>query len=516
MVRHVCTLLFFCVAGQRRPVTIASVMDLKQYDVQNFHPKYLDQDEVNEPLKVISDFFSADWLPGHLDSLFEWRKYVIEEGYYTDEHKKSPAGLLFTHQLNARLVEAVYLISRTKRAMKLAGAIYINFDVQLRQEEQEWLHYPIYLSSIERINPYFAISNFFKIYTVNQYLDFLYEWLETGLSNHSADEFLDTSDVIYFYENMQKLYEAAWIIKQREIEPTLKESADECGETVTAQVKRYPARLPLMNFNCSFNEAITPSEQLGLNHLVEIILKEMESVLMIIYLGTHPDPNTFYLLIITEEKEKTPEHQILDKIEKICSSLINVCAIVHKSDAFLRALEDGSRFFINAIRKNKIAYRSSKLELPELRNPDEKSIKNQVEAIWNRWGKQGKDFLDTSLTCFDDGNYNLAVFLMHQAVESTLSAIIRVNLGYRLSIHNLARQLRITLIFTDDLKNVFVFNVIEDVQLFELLQTAYSAARYKDDFTADKETVQALSDKVCKLFVTAEGMYHQVIKELKD
>ncbi|WP_158827541.1 hypothetical protein [Mucilaginibacter lacusdianchii] len=359
-------------------------MDLKQYDVQNFHPKYLDQDEVNEPLKVINDFFSADWLPGHLESLLEWRKRVIEEGYYTDEHKKSPAGLLFTHQLNARLIEAVYLISRTKRALKLAGAIHINFDQQLQQEEQEWLHYPVHLSSIERINPYFAISNFFKVYTVSQYLNLLYEWLETGLSNHSADEFLDTSDVIYFYENMQRFYEAAWIIKQREIEPTLKKSADSRDETVSVQVKRYPVRLPLMNFNCRFNEAITPAEQLGLNQLVKIILKEIVSVLMIIHLGTHPDPDTFYLLIITEEKDKTPEHQFLDKIEKKCGHLINVCAIVHKSDAFIRALEEGSRFFINALRKNKIAYQSSKLEIPELRNPDEKSIKNQVEAIWNR------------------------------------------------------------------------------------------------------------------------------------
>ncbi|MDN3551264.1 HEPN domain-containing protein [Mucilaginibacter aquaedulcis] len=146
----------------------------------------------------------------------------------------------------------------------------------------------------------------------------------------------------------------------------------------------------------------------------------VESVLMILHLGTHPDPDTFYLLIITKEQDKTSEHQLLDKIEKKCGHLINVCAIVHKSDAFIRGLEDGSRFFINTLQKNKIAYRSSKLELPELQIPDEKSIRGQVEAIWNRWGKQAKDFLDTSLTCVDDGNYNLAVFLMHQAVESTL------------------------------------------------------------------------------------------------
>jgi HEPN domain-containing protein len=491
-------------------------MDLKQYDTENFHPRYLDQDQINDPLKVISDFFSADWLPGHLEKLLEWRKYVIEEGYYKDDQKKSPAGLLYTHELNARLVEAVYLISRTKRALKLTGVVHINFERQLQEEEQNWLHYPIYLSPVEKINPYFSISNLFKVYTVDRYLHFLYEWLEIGLSNHAVDEFIETSDVIYFYENMQKLYEAAWIIKQREIEPTFKKSTEEREETVTTQVKCYPVRLPLLNFNCRFNEAITSAEQLGLNQLVEIILREIGSVLMIIHLGTHPDPDTFYLLIITEEQDKTPEHQILDKIEKKCGHLINVCAIVHKSDAFLRGLEDGSRFFFNALRKNKIAYQSSKLELPELQNPGDKFIKSQVEDIWNRWGKQGKDFLDTSLTCVDDGSYNLAVFLMHQAVESTLNAIIGVNLGYRLSIHNLGRQLRITLIFTEDLKNVFDFSLVSDVQLFELLQTSYSAARYKDDFYADKDTVKALSDKVCKLFITAEGMYNRISEDRQD
>lgn len=491
-------------------------MDLKQYDVQNFYPKYLDQDEVHDPFKVIIDFFSADWLPGHLESLLEWRKHVIEEGYYIDQHKKSPAGLLYTHQLNARLVEAVYLISRTKRALKLAEAIHINFDKQLKQEEKEWLHYTVYLSPVERINPYLAISNFFKCYNVNQYLGFLYEWLETGLSNHTANEFFHTSDVIYFYENMQKLYEAAWIIKQREIEPTLKQTANELDELVIREVKSYPVRLPLMNFDCSFNETITPVEQIGLNRLVEIILREIESVLMVIHLGTHPAPDTFYLLVITKKQDKTSEHQLVDKIEKNCGHLISVCSIVHKSDAFLSGLEEKNRFFANALLKHKIAYQSTELVLPEIMITDSHPVRTQVEAVWNRFAKQGKDFLDTSLRCFEDGNYNLALFLMHQAVESTLSAVIRVNLGYRIAIHNLARQLRITLMFTDDLKNVFDFNVAEDVQLFELLQTAYSTARYKDDFYVDKDTVRALSDKVCKLFITAEDMYSQVIEQLKD
>ncbi|RZM25250.1 MAG: HEPN domain-containing protein [Pedobacter sp.] len=171
---------------------------------------------------------------------------------------------------------------------------------------------------------------------------------------------------------------------------------------------------------------------------------------------------------------------------------------------------------MNALARNKIAFHSENLVLPDLKHIDNELVRTQAETIWNRWGKQAKDFLDTSLNCYDEGNYNLAVFLMHQAVESTLSAIIRVNLGYRLAIHNLARQLRISLIFTDDLKDVFDLGSIEGVQLFEFLQAAYSAGRYKDDFNADKEIVKALSDKVCKLFITAESLYNQAMETLKE
>lgn len=449
---------------------------------------------------VIRDFFSADWLPGHLEGLLEWRKYVIEEGYYKD-NTDSPASLLYTHRLNAQLVEAIYLLSQTKKAKKLTKCVFINFDEQLAREEKEWIHYPVYLSSVELLNPYLAISNLFRAYTVNQYRDFLYEWLETGLSANAADESLDASDIIYFYENMQKLYEAAWIIRQREIEPTLK-SKFEKAEELARIVQKQTAGMSILKLNCTFNNNLTYAERLGLGELVKIICDEIPSVRLIVHLGTHNNPDTFYLLIVTDEKEKTPEHEIVNKIEDKCKLLINVCAIVHKSDAFIKAIESGGRFLTNALSVAKIAYHSTDLVIPETQPIDNQAVRLKAEAYWKRWGRQGKEFLDAALHCYDEGNYNLSVFLLHQSVESTLSAIIRVNLGYRLSSHNVSRMFRLTLIFTDDLKNVFDISSADGAQLFNLLQTAYSVARYKDDFNPDKEVVKALSDKVCKIFIT--------------
>jgi HEPN domain-containing protein len=489
-------------------------MEVKPINTQNFYPKYLDQNEIEDPLLVIRDFFSADWLAGHLDELFKWRKHVIEEGYYKDS-TDNPASLLYTHRMNAKLVEAIYLISQTKRAKKLAKQLLINIDGQLEQEEKEWIDYPKYLSSLECINPYRFIRDFFKMYSVGQYLKFLYEWLETGLSVNAIDESLEACEIIYFYENMQKLYEAAWIIRQREIAPKLlKNSFRE--EDLPKIPQKKSAGIALFKQDCTFNNILTSSEKDGLSELVRIICAEIISVQLIVYLGTHPSPNSFYLLIITDEADKTPEHEIVNKIETNCKHLINVCAIVHKSDGFLRALREGCRFFISALSRTNIAYRSAELVIPDLRNIDDEFIRTKAESNWARWSSQGKNFLDSALNSIDEGNYNLAIFLLHQAAESTLTAIIRVQLDYRIAIHNLARMLRLSLIFTDGLRKIFELNTTADVQLFEFLQTAYSAARYKDDFNADEETVKALSDKVCKLFITAEEIYNKVIEKMKD
>ncbi|WP_162276877.1 HEPN domain-containing protein [Mucilaginibacter pedocola] len=490
-------------------------METVKFDAKTFQPKHLVAEEIADPILVIRDFFSQDWLQGHLESLARWRKYVIGEGYYQDK-ADGPAGLLFIYKLNVRLVEAMYMLSRSERAIKAAGSIRINFDRQLQQEREDWLHYPTYLSQEECIDPYRAIRNFFDAYTVNQYSRFLNEWLETGLSAEPIGEEMEVSEVIYFYEQMQKLYEAVWVIRQRETgQPVLKIKEGPEAE-VTAFIKKGPKQLPLFRANCRFNERIMDTERVGATTLTDVILKSVSATLMVIHLGTYPDPDTFYLLIVTDEKDKTPEHEIVNKIENLCKPLINVCAIVHKSDGFIKGLEDGNRLFFNAIEKHKILYRNENFQLPLLNEPDSDRTIRHVKASWERWGVQGKIFLDTAQGCYHDGHYNLAAFLLHQSVESTLIAIVRINLGYRLTIHNLARMLRLTLIFTDDLINVFDLRSVHGAQLFELLQNAYSAARYKEDYKLDEVSLKLLTEKIGSLYNVAEHIYRGTLQTIED
>lgn len=130
----------------------------------------------------------------------------------------------------------------------------------------------------------------------------------------------------------------------------------------------------------------------------------------------------------------------------------------------------------------------------------------RVETDWNRWGTQGKEFLNGAIQYMEDGNYLLAMFSLHQAVESSLMALIKIEFGCRMTAHNLARMVRITQLFTDEIKNKLQLHTPEGVRLFALLQSAYSDARYKTEFVADEKDVAALLEIIIKILKKVESM----------
>ena len=68
-------------------------------------------------------------------------------------------------------------------------------------------------------------------------------------------------------------------------------------------------------------------------------------------------------------------------------------------------------------------------------------------------------------------------------------------------------MLRLTLLFTDELKEVFELTTTEGAQLYQLLQNAYSQSRYNSSFDPDSDSVRILSKQVTKFNKVAERIY---------
>ncbi|WP_295801691.1 hypothetical protein [Mucilaginibacter sp.] len=192
-------------------------MQNEQFNDRNLFSVHIRLHKINDPLMILNNFFSDDWLPGHLERLKKWRQYVLAGDYYKDA-KGSPSGLLYFHELNICLIEAMHSYYEKGIAAEVLAT-----KVQLEEEQKNWRDFPVLLSDAELLSPLLVIEDFFRDYDHHQYISMLYEWLEYGLSSSPAAEFIQTGSFITVYENLQKLYCAAWLIFQRSTEkPWLK------------------------------------------------------------------------------------------------------------------------------------------------------------------------------------------------------------------------------------------------------------------------------------------------------
>ena len=238
--------------------------------------------EIAKPILVIAGFFDVDSLPGHLERLQMWRKCILEDQYFKGD-KGSPSELLHFYKLNLCLLEAAYLLKDENGLTTESADIYLTF------------------------------KQVFDDYNLSTYREILYQWLEFGLSVSAADEFIDTIDLIRVYENLQKLYNAAWHIYQHIADVSSLQIKDdiEQGEdnlTDNSGVNLY-----------HLNTAIEIHQQETISNLVAKIKHKVSSVQAIIYLGQPPvTPVNIFFFVLIEDNDQRQLQCIASTIEDSC------------------------------------------------------------------------------------------------------------------------------------------------------------------------------------------------------
>lgn len=433
----------------------------KAYNEWDFFALSLKPIEVDNPLLVIKDFFSDDSLAGHLERLKEWRDFVLKEDYYRGM-KGSPAGLLHFYKLNIRLVEATHLLKEGS--------------------------YP---------DIYQQITGFFKAYNLPQYREQLGEWLEYGLSNHAAREFIETIDLVTVYENLEMLYAALWTLHQK-ADTKLNNGSNDT--VIHNYPDSYISRYQL-------NKAIPSIYETLISEIIAKIRHKLPSVQAVIYLGTPTAiGDKIYLLVFTSNDEQRQAQSLASMIEESCREIANVAALVHHASTLFNGINNNNQFFNSAL-SCPVVYLSGDLLLPARKSFNSGMASEAASFKWQRWQNQGRDFLSGAGYYYEKQAYNAALFSLHQAAECLLTAIIRAVIGYGINNHNLSRLLAITGMFTGDLIEIFELGDIMAKERFELLKHAYTNVRYKDSFEADPTTVEWLMERVTHLAVKVEDIY---------
>ena len=172
------------------------------------------------------------------------------------------------------------------------------------------------------------------------------------------------------------------------------------------------------------------------------------------------------------------------------------------------------RYFYTQLKEEGIMlYNSGNSKLARKRKLNYQEIKQQAQEYFEEKFDRANGFLKQAKHAYNDIDYKMASFDLHQATENLFYAIRLVFTLQNAKQHNLYKLLSSVKTYSDEFINVFPCDTDEEERLFELLKQAYVNGRYDPDFVVTKEDIEALIPKVELLNDITKRICEEQIKE---
>ena len=265
-------------------------------------------------------------------------------------------------------------------------------------------------------------------------------------------------------------------------------------------------------------------KQRDLRELAALIRDEVKDVVMIILYGSYA-ANTYVerderrdygvrtiymsdydLLVVTKrrlgERESTVEARVRERFAagKNDENLPRPQIINESISKLNDALTMGRYFYVEIVAKGIMLYDSGECQLATPGELDYAEIKKMAEEYYDDKFSDGLDFFKGANFYYQEENYHMTAFMLHQATESFLKTIPLVYILYGYKEHDLQFLIEKCKPYTLELAKVFPCDTNEEKRLFDLLRRAYLEARYnKKNFIVTKADIDALVPKIEQL-----------------
>ena len=265
-------------------------------------------------------------------------------------------------------------------------------------------------------------------------------------------------------------------------------------------------------------------KQRDLRELAALIRDEVKDVVMIILYGSYA-ANTYVerderrdygvrtiymsdydLLVVTKrrlgERESTVEARVRERFAagKNDENLPRPQIINESISKLNDALTMGRYFYVEIVAKGIMLYDSGECQLATPGELDYAEIKKMAEEYYDDKFSDGLDFFKGANFYYQEENYHMTAFMLHQATESFLKTIPLVYILYGYKEHDLQFLIEKYKPYTLELAKVFPCDTNEEKRLFDLLRRAYLEARYnKKNFIVTKADIDALVPKIEQL-----------------
>lgn len=208
------------------------------------------------------------------------------------------------------------------------------------------------------------------------------------------------------------------------------------------------------------------------------------------------------LLIVIPLKENTTFKEMKKWLHTMNTNGWKVNYSLYQMPQLLKYIEAGSIFHITACRKENLIYDSGTGPLPSTQQGDLQKAQRKAAEIFAQGFSRGTAFMDGAQGYMAKQENNIAAFMLHQATELTLHAVLQAVTGIYFRDHSIRDLLKYCGQLSPQLKGFFRKHP-DDALLLRLLEEAYVNARYNSEFKVTAAELNLLYEKVAEILKIA-------------
>lgn len=233
--------------------------------------------------------------------------------------------------------------------------------------------------------------------------------------------------------------------------------------------------------------------------------------------GTMYEYKSDYDLLFVLKNEKTARKSelirgITRRIKKNVEVETRFSPIYHGIDYFNAELQERNYFFMDIFNEGILLYDSGiyAVESPPDELPKDTRLM-KARYYYEKWLNSADGFLWGYEKYYNNKNYSLAVFHLHQTAEHLFMGIHLVYTDYKPKSHDLLDLLKRAKEFNLKFQEAFPCRTKEETELFKKLNDAYIDSRYKKDYVISSaeldymlervKTLQKLAETLCREFI---------------
>ncbi len=222
--------------------------------------------------------------------------------------------------------------------------------------------------------------------------------------------------------------------------------------------------------------------------------------------GTPPD-RYFDLLIVMPGT--APSFSELEPILDI-AYLKNkrVCCSLHNEGCVIEGLKNGHPFYCLNFIPGNIVYDGHETTYPVTTPEQFALIQQAAMETFMKGFEKAKSFYSCAEREFNNGSYELTLFMLHQVVELTCRTVLQSLHGRNLKGHEIRMLEKHIRRPAPELVSIFNEDTEQEKRLLDTLEKGYIDARYNNEFKVDKTILSLLFERVKLFQVTA----YEVIK----